>query len=401
MADGSTRNDFATASGRLFLKVEDWTDQNLVVVTDLRDKHDFFDKLDRERKELTSNNSPQVRQASVGYPNKEGTLFGSGGRFPIMEAGNVFVDGGELGAHLTSSLDLAAFGGLNARLPEQSYTSLNPDSNVYGGYLDYRPFLFSNDNYFYATNAFVQQGYLGQTERQFWYSNFFFQFARRTKIYYLMYLDFFPRTFLQAGTLNINHVFDPLLELDLLGTSMDSIEYRRLQGVRESLLPSQYQEGRLQLRHRFSSDTRLIESYTYGKRVFDQKTKEEIFAGISLPRAFSRFVDFNLSGGYRHAFDRYGPFGRTGLGYYRNDWELSLEVEQATEYLSDGTREDPLTVELSSGQILSKNIFVAESLQWIKDQKVEIISAFFKLSYRFGNEEITPIRDGAPPAGRL
>ena len=91
--DGSTRNDFFTLSNRLYFNAYDLGSSNYDFVSDLRDKHDFFDKLDKERLSLNSTNAFQLRQLSLSNPNENGRTFWTMGRFPVAPAGSVDTTG--------------------------------------------------------------------------------------------------------------------------------------------------------------------------------------------------------------------------------------------------------------------------------------------------------------------
>ena len=70
-ATGSSKNDFQTLSGRFYLKGENLGPGQFESITDLRDKHDFFDKLNKEKLALDARNQFQVRQLSVGLTNPQ------------------------------------------------------------------------------------------------------------------------------------------------------------------------------------------------------------------------------------------------------------------------------------------------------------------------------------------
>ena len=66
--DGVYRNDMATASGRFFLHVGELGAAKVETTVDLRDTHDLFDKVDKQKLELKEGNTFQAKQASVYYP---------------------------------------------------------------------------------------------------------------------------------------------------------------------------------------------------------------------------------------------------------------------------------------------------------------------------------------------
>ena len=89
------------------------------------------------------------------------------------------------------------------------------------------------------------------------------------------------------------------------------------------------------------------------------------------------------------------------MGYFSYKKEYSLDAEWASEKQTDGSTLNPLILEANMGYHLAKHQFFALSLQSASDEKVNILGVYFKYSYRFGNKELAPIRDGASPRGRL
>ena len=91
-ADNAT-NDKAVVSARGFLDVSSIGENDLRLVLDVRDKNDFFDKLDKERLELNSKNSVQLRQLYLQSPESSGKVFWTLVRFPAFDSGIVYADG--------------------------------------------------------------------------------------------------------------------------------------------------------------------------------------------------------------------------------------------------------------------------------------------------------------------
>ena len=86
--------------------------------------------------------------------------------------------------------------------------------------------------------------------------------------------------------------------------------------------------------------------------------------------------------------------------YFSKQWELDVDLDVASE--KSTTRQDTVyLLELGAARHFSREMFATLSYQYAKDNFVDIHSAFFRFTYRFGNREVAPIRDGAPPAGRL
>ena len=137
--DGTTRNSFSTVSSRAYFRVSELDNKNIEVIGDIRDTHDFFEKLDTERLELTAQNNLQVKQLSIKDTELTQNTFVQLGRLPVFEAGAISVDGALLGYHLDHISSLALFGGLNPQRIDQKSAQWNPDSQNFGLYYRYQP----------------------------------------------------------------------------------------------------------------------------------------------------------------------------------------------------------------------------------------------------------------------
>jgi hypothetical protein len=401
MSDGSTHNDVATFSSRLYFHATGIGQNSLEFVSDFRDKHDFFDKLDQERQALTDSNTLQVRQLFVRYPNRGGFIYTTLGRFAIPEAGSAYTDGAEVGLNLSEGLRYAGFAGANPHRDDRSYLEFDAKANIAGAYLSYQPKSRGWTNAFHTSTAFVNQSYSGQTDRRYLYQDLFYQWTTSSRLFYLLYLDFVPRTNLQTANVTYQQEIGAKTEVEASGLAVDVIEYRRRQSLREHLDPSPYHEARAKIRYHVNSNVLALASARSGRREVDGLSLNEETLGLSLPRLFSSKVDLSVEAGSRDQFVHHEPFCRLDLGYFSRIWELGFNAEYAAETYKDGTHLNPLTLELNSAHFLTQELILSLTGQYAKDQQVSIISFFVRLSYRFGNRELPPLRDGAPPNGRL
>ncbi|MBI4403817.1 MAG: hypothetical protein HY537_06640 [Deltaproteobacteria bacterium] len=398
---GSYSNDFATLSERLRLNVSEIANRNLQFTLDLRDKHDFFDKLDRERLELTGNNTFQVRQLSSHYENASHSLFGTIGRFPVSEAGDTHADGVEFGGCLSRSTRLAGFAGLNPKTAGRTYLEFTPQAQAFGAYLLYEPVNRSWNQYLYLTNAVSAQMVSGVTDRLFWFSNLVWQWNSGNRLVTLLYLDFIPRLYVQNGQLSYFHEWMKNLSTTLAVSIIDVIEYSRRSGLRERLEPSPYREGSVSARYVFSPSLNLVASGLYGSRLADSLLKKEVSLGLSSPRLFSPHFSGYATLGVRHHFTSDDIVMRVGLGYYSQLWEITVDQNYSIEKDNNGTTDHPIVSEGAIALYLSRALYGTCSVQYAHDQAVDIFSTFLQIGYRFGNEAIPTVRDGAPPRGRL
>ncbi|MEK6579567.1 MAG: hypothetical protein AABZ55_10110, partial [Bdellovibrionota bacterium] len=139
----------------------------------------------------------------------------------------------------------------------------------------------------------------------------------------------------------------------------------------------------------------------HGVRLSDQLVLHEYAARVSFSRFINRHISFYLGMASRRNFVSNDIVFRTGFGFYRDQWEISLDTSVAHERYDSGDVLSPITAELSGAWYLSKAIYGTLSLHQGVDSKVNVFSTFFKLGYRFGTKEIPAVRDGAPPRGKI
>ncbi|MBI1860953.1 MAG: hypothetical protein HYR96_08550 [Deltaproteobacteria bacterium] len=397
---GEFRNDVFTASGRFFFRAAEITANRFEFVSDVRDKNDFFGLLDKERLRLTNANTLQLRQLLFRYPGP--TFFTQLGRFAVPEAGAVYTDGVQQGVHLLSSLRGSVFGGLNPKRPEQTYVQYNPDSQVYGVTVSYVPLFIPGKGSIAVDMAGVGTLVNNQTDRLYWYTNSVYQWGPRSRVSLLTYLDFVPNTYLQNGTLNYSQEVRKDLGFGVTLFSIDVLEYQRRQNVREQLTSSPYREANTRVRYEFAPDATLNLTYAFGQRDSDSLQKKEATLELDMNAVFSRRWDFAVSGGYRDNFASYDTFANARINYISNVWEVALEEQLGIEnYKGGGPTYHPITTELSISRIIDNSLYGTLSIQDIRDERVQILSTFFKIAYRFGSREIPPLRDGEPPRGNL
>jgi hypothetical protein len=398
---GSDKNDFMTLSSRYFLKVSEIGAAPWEVVTDIRDKHDFFDKLDREKLQLTDRNSFQVRQLSARYVNTGGILAANLGRFAVPEAGASGVDGAQLEERWSQQLTSSIFAGKNPKRNDQTYYQYNPDSNIGGVSLTYQDRVSSWDRNFYLSHAMVTEQEGSETDRRYFYHNMIYQWQENSRVISLMYLDFVPRTYVQTGNLIWQQQYTTNWTTQVSALGIDVIEYTRRQGVREQLAPSPYQEGAFKLDYYAPGRVKIELGASSGTRQVDSLSKTETYLGWEQNQIGAKNWDLFLKSGIRKNFVSDDTFGHLYLGYFSRKWESSLDLDVAIEKYNDGVTKHPISTELSISNYLSRQLFSTLSLQRSADEVVTIYTAFFKLGYRFGNQEIPPIRDGSPPRGQL
>lgn len=402
ISSGSDKNDTLVSSGRFYLGVSEIGEARWEFKMDVRDKYDFFDKLNREQLQLDAKNSFQVREMHVRQPVHTASGWGySLGRFSVTEAGT-FTDGALIKRKFASRWNLAAFGGLNPKVPGETYLELNSDTSLYGGYVSFQRQGTSWEKNFYATHAYVNQTENSLVDRRYLFHNMSYQWAQNSRLITFLYLDFVPRTYVQQGSLFWQQELTQRLytKMSLLG--VDVVEYAHLQNVRERLAASPYKQGSLRFDIRASPLTTIEFGTLVGKRESDHLSKTDSSVSIASQRTFGPKWETRATVGYRDNFASKDQYARVGLGYFSRHWESDLSVEGGVEkYDLDGDVRHPLITELAFSRFFSETLFATLSLQRAADEQVTIMTSFFKLGYRFGNREIPPLRDGAPARGSL
>lgn len=392
------RNDVQTLSARTFLKVSDIAEREDSFIADLRDKHDFFDKIDKERLQLSDSNEFQVRQLSYGADHS-GLAFRLG-RFPIPDAGAVTVDGLNL-AYRRASWSAFAFGGLNPLEYGKAYLQWRPNAQTYGAGLTLVPQDIGTQPGFVSSTAIVQELYSGETDRSYLYQNFDYPFDRNQRLYGNIYLDFVPKTQMQNGFVMLDSKWSTSWRTNLSYLSIDTVQYVRRQDVREQLTPSAYTEVDLdtKLLSDFGSDWSL--DLLSGTRAVDGKTRS--FAELRARWAqLGEKKNWDIASGVRGGrnFESNDWSARLEFGYFSRTWEATFEQSYGSEEFPTATYH-PLITSFTVGRFFARSLLATFSAERIADERVEILSALFRLSYRFGSRGVVPVRDGSPPRGSL
>ncbi len=394
---GSTRNDFATLSARLFAQTQHFTRFHLTVTADLRDKNDFFDKLNKELYTLTARNDFQPRQLSIEYPNETGYWLAKFGRFQVPEAGAVFADGGLAGIHLTPVLSMSIFGGLNPKKDDESSLAFNSTARIVGGTLIYAPREKAEKLGIFVNSAVTAKQNQGQWDRLFLYHYATFHWPK-DHLLSMATVDFIPRAKLQNLYLQHQHSFLTGQRLQLSSSYIDVIEYFRRQSVRETLAPSIYYDLQGSLTTPLLKKFSIGVTPLLGRRASDGLTRREIFLNFKAFQLFAPQLSLTSAFGLRRHFVSSDTVFRAGIDYTSAVWDISLTEELAHENydLINGAQPvlNPSITELSVNRTINETLYSALSTQYSHDEKVSIVSFFAKLGYRFGNT--TPASTATP-----
>jgi hypothetical protein len=396
---GSDNNDAEMFSGRLYMHISDIGNKPWEVIADLRDKDDFFDKADRERLQLTGRNTFQAKELDAKYTGK--AWAGTVGRFPLLEAGAVGVDGGLLQKIHSKSWRTGFFAGLNPKREDQTYYQLNPQDHIAGVHTTYQSVGSDWTRNLYLSHALNTEMHGSQTDRTYLFHNAIYQWNSQSRLISLMYLDFVPRMYIQNGNLTWQQYISKKWNSQLSLMAIDVITYSRRQNLRETLAPSPYREVSGRLDYQFNPTGKFEMGAAEGIRDADHLSKTELYLGLEQSQLFSRRWDVFGKLGGRKNFTSNDIFANVYAGYFSRRWETGIDVEYGIEKYKDGVTKHPITIELDLSSFMSRSMYWTVSLQRAQDEAVKINTAFFKLGYRFGSRENAPLRDGSPPRGQL
>ncbi len=401
---GSSKNDFQTLSGRFYLKGENLGSGQWESITDLRDKHDFFEKLNKENLTLEPQNEFQIRQVSIGITNPRNFWGFQFGRFPVSEVGAAHVDGLQIRNYWTPEWKSTYFAGQNPQQRERSYLKTNSEAQIYGTSLTYQKLGGDWDRNTYASHGVVQDLYSGHIDRNYIFQNVIYQWNEDSRFISLLYYDLVPRGYVQNGTATWQQGWSRYFFTDLNLMAVDVIEYRRRQGVLETLISSPYSEASIRLNLNLAEKievNRFFLQFTSGSRQLDNLKRQSVEFGYVKSKFWGPNWDIYATVEARKNFTSTDKLARLGLGYFSRRWDANLDLATQIQNNDSGVVTHPLMIDTSLSYLISRRLYVAVSVQSATDENVKIASAFFKFGYRFGNREVPPLRDGAPPRGAL
>ncbi len=235
----------------------------------------------------------------------------------------------------------------------------------------------------------------------FIFNNWIYQWAADSRVINTLYYDLVPSAKIQTANFLYQQKINRELSSDLGLLHLDVVEYRRNKNLLEKLSASPYEEARLQLEYKINQDDNLAVQLTSGKRQYDSLKKDEILLGYDFNNRFSRSIDIKTQVGYRKNFTSKDQFVKLDLGYYSSSWEINFGNEFGKNKNDDGTVTSPMITDLGVTSYFSKQLYFNLTMERAAQENVTIMSAFFRVGYRFGSQEVPPVRDGAPPRGAL
>jgi hypothetical protein len=398
-------NDVAILSERLFVNFDKIAETNTEFTVDIRDKHNFFDKLNSERIKLISDNKIQLDQFNLHSMNSDSPVSYTVGRFPLSEAGSVFVDGVDLGFKQkinSYQTRFSLFYGLNPEIIDEAEIKFNTNAKVLGGYFLLEQKGSEWEKYLYSVTSLVQQTYKSETDRLYFYNNTVTQASSGQNFSSILYLELKPKVYVQNFWATYITEVTNQFKLRSSVSTVDSLHYSRTQDIREELPSSRYHQTSISLRSPSSYNQTTYETkITFGLREVDKKNMAEVKFGFFIPQFIQENLNGTLNIGVKKDFVLNAAFFGGTVLHSNKMRELSFSQDFQLEKKQAEKLNLVFITEGSYTRFFDRSLFGIVSLQNIWDNKVSIFSVLFKLSYRFGEGGQAPIRDGSPPMGQL
>ncbi len=428
---GSATNDQQAALGRFYLDVTNIGALGLQTTFDVRDKYDQYGAVDKEKLVLVPANEPDLRQAAIKYPNANGRLFWSAGRFPIPEAGLTGNDGAAMGWRTTPSFRVGAFGGLVPRDPGQKVPQDPiPEAGIFTVLQQRTNRIQTEAQHLYVANSLVYQkespvtatpssgsagaaaAAAGESATRdaaddtttgavkpsaYWYANAIYHPNMQTRYTLVSHLFVQPKAYLRNLWLSGYRQWTPDWSGTLQLLRLDLTDYKRQQSVRETLPASEYTQAKVAVGQKLSKTAALTYAVLYGSRGADSLNKTDASVTLKFSELASQSLAAFVQAGVRKNFRSDDRYARIGVTYYGRRGEVSLTQELAQEKPAEGDPLNPKLTDVAAMVMLTDTLFGGLNLTYVQDERVTITSAMATLSLRFDSRQLTPLRNAAPP----
>ncbi|MBM4251127.1 MAG: hypothetical protein FJ146_04095 [Deltaproteobacteria bacterium] len=400
---GLTNNDRAVVSSRLTLDVTKISSQQYQLFIDIRDQHDFFDKVDAERLELRGRNSLRLRQLNLSDPGHSHKYFWTIGRFLPGANNVVFNDGIESGLRLNPNHRVGVFAGYKPRITDEPVADIGSDLYQIGGYHIYELEGESWDEGKYIANFLISgpefandQGTVTNT----WINQSLLHFGPRHRAGSYLNVSGQDSPQLEEGRLEWDERFNTKLSARISASHLDLRAYRHQRDILEPLPASPYSQAKGLIQYRMNDQARLEGTLILGRRTIDYLDKQELTLGGTLTRFATEHAQISGYIGTRRGFISRDLFMNSVFNYFATRWmsDVSLRLTRQNRY--NGIVLNQLIISSNLGFYLSKRILVSAGGELAADENNRIASGLLTIGYRFGTREFTPLRDVAPPNAR-
>ena len=402
---GSKDNDQLIFSNRAYLDVSKIGPSQYEFVTDVRDNHDFFDKVDTARLNLSGQNKFRLRLLALKDPGNIHPYFWAVGRFLPGNNGVIYNDGAEVGYKVTRSNSVGAFAGRRPRVNDERTAQAGTaalQAGVYDVYQNesatWNDGKYSSNMLVYAPRAFVHDE---PTPSLDYINQSFLHFGPNDRL--STYLDLATRPAVKAedALVTYDHRFNQELSSSLSYTRIDLTEYKNSRDIFETLSASSYQQLRLQSRYKLPWSARLDGHILYGERYLDHLRRIEVAAGPMFSKLLGGHATISHVLGYRRNFLSNDWFLNNNMTHYSEAWEIAGDVKLGLRHQDKGENLHPVTCGLSLGHVFVESVLATIGAEYAHDEKTTISSGILTVGYRFGSREFSPLRDVAPPSERF
>ena len=400
----NTDNDRAVYSGRAFLDVNRIGSQQYQFTADLRDKHDFFDKIDTQRLQLSGKNTPRLRQLVFRDPGTSHSLFWSAGRFLPAENNIIYNDGLEAGIHLSTNHKVGIFGGYRPKINEERAATLGSNSYQTGIYHVYQNDTSSWDEGKYLSNmlvyapqyfddlptptvAFINQGFL--------------HLSANNRLATYLNLQGTPDVRVEDAKVELDKRFDQKLSTRFIASRIDQIEYRNQRDILDRLPPTAYSQAKIAGQYRLNETIRIDANLLAGKREADRLRKYEMSGGANFTKLAAGHLAMSVILGARRGFNSRDLFAASTLSRFAEKWLIDADLRVTRQNRDSGIIRNQYVVGSNLGFYVTRALLATVGAELAKDENVTIISGLLTIGYRFGSRELTPLRDVAPPNTRF
>ena len=402
---GSKDNDQLVFSNRAYLDVSKIGRSQYEFVTDIRDNHDFFDKVDTARLNLNGQNKFRLRLLAFKDPGITHPYFWAVGRFLPGDNGVIYNDGAEVGYKVTSSNSIGAFAGRRPQVNDERAAQAAAAALQVGIYdvyqndsMTWNEGKYSSNMLVYAPRTFVHDE---MTQSLDYIHQSFLHFGPNDRLN--TYLDLATRPAVKAedALIGYDHRFNAELSSSINYTRIDLTEYKNSRDIFETLSASSYQQLRLQSRYKLPWSMRLDGHILYGERYLDHLRRVEVAAGPRFSKLLGGHATISHALGYRRNFLSNDWFLNNNMTHYSESWEISGDLKLGLRHQDSGENLHPVTCGLRLGHVFAGSVLATLGVEYAHDERTTISSGLLTIGYRFGSREFLPIRDVAPPSERF
>lgn len=411
--DGSLKNDSQAVLGSFYLDMREIGPADNQFTFEFRDRYDSFGNLEQGQTRLVVSTEPEVRQFALRYPNIKGDLYGTIGRFPILDAATIANDGVELGLRASKSFRFGAFGGLYPERKDGNTVLFTEEGAQQGLYLDYDDKSSSRDVHTYIGTAILrrepsQQSVpldtaipLDKPTRAISYSNIVFQPSRNVRFSGLTLFDLSPKPRAKNVWAAYNQRYTSSLSSNLYLLRIDPTEYDRQRDFRDRLGASVLTRGHLLVKQSLGKTPAVWFDAAYGVRSADKLKRQQVGLRLILSRIMGGPLGAHMGAWTRQNYESKDTVFKSGIDYSGEKFDLSLVQQYILEKKFDGKKSTPLITDLTAGWFVTRQIMGTASLEYAVDEKVTIISGLVGVGLRLSSDQLTPAGTARKPQESL